>query len=112
MNERDKILLLHMRDAALEVIEFTNDETSDSLVHNRLLLRGLSMSVGIIGEAASKVSAEFRDQHPEIPWVQIVSMRNRIIHGYYDIRLNRLWDTATISVPELLAQLEKLIPPD
>lgn len=109
MNEKDRVLLLHMRDAAREVLDFTTGATAETLASDRLLLRGVMMSVSIIGEAASKVSPELRSEHPEVPWALIVSTRNRLIHGYFDIRLERLWETVTVSVPELLSQLEAIL---
>jgi uncharacterized protein with HEPN domain len=112
MNEDDLVRLRHRRDAAREVIEFIEGRTRQSLDIDRLLVRGLSMSVGIIGEAAAHVSQETQDAYPQIPWAQIVGMRNRLIHAYFDIKLDRLWDTVTYSVPGLLVELEKLIPPE
>jgi uncharacterized protein with HEPN domain len=70
------------------------------------------MSMGIIGEAASHVSVEFRDTHPEIPWRQIVGMRNFLIHVYFNVELDIVWSTAIQSVPALIVELQKLISPD
>jgi len=64
--------------------------------------------IEIIGEAASKMSSEFRDETTDIPWVDIIGMRNRLIHGYFDMDLEIVWTTATTEVPELLSQLESI----
>ena len=66
----------------------------------------------IVGEAAVKVSAEFRDQHLEIPWALIAGMRHRLVHAYFDINHDILWTTVTESVPELLAQVDRLLSSD
>jgi len=57
----------------------------------------------IVGEAVSKVSIEFRDQHPEIPWATIIGMRHRLVHAYSDIDYDILWTTVTEAAPEPLA---------
>jgi uncharacterized protein with HEPN domain len=75
-----------------------------------MFFRALSMSVGIVGEAASKISRTLRDEHPEIPWRSIIAMRNFLIHDYASIDRSVLWETAAHKVPELLAELEKILP--
>ena len=66
----------------------------------------------IIGEAAGRVSPEFRSGHPEIPWGSMIGMRNRMIHGYDDIDIGVAWNTSQESVPNLLALVEPLAPLD
>ena len=64
----------------------------------------------IVGEAANCVSADFREQHPHIPWKKMIELRNRLIHGYFDINLDIVWDTVLEDLPPLVADLEKIIP--
>ena len=66
--------------------------------------------LGIVGEAANYVSADFREQHPHIPWKKMIKLRNRLIHGYFDINLDIVWDTVLEDIPPLVADLEKIIP--
>jgi uncharacterized protein with HEPN domain len=68
--------------------------------------------VQIVGEAASKLSAEIREAHPEIPWINVIGMRHRIVHNYFEIRKDILWTVATERLPELIAALEKFVPAD
>jgi len=63
----------------------------------------------IIGEAANKVSPEFRRKYDKIPWKSIVGMRNRLIHGYYDINLDIVWKTVITDIPPLLEELKKIV---
>lgn len=98
-----------MLDAAREVGEFVQGRTREDLDRDRLLVRGVTKSIEIIGEAAGRVSAGFRAVHSEIPWRDAVSMRNRLVHGYFDIDLDILWRTATVEVPELTRLLEQLL---
>ena len=62
----------------------------------------------IIGEACSHLEADFHQQHPEIPWPKIISMRNRLTHAYWEIDLDIVWKTAKERVPELKEQLQKI----
>jgi uncharacterized protein with HEPN domain len=65
--------------------------------------------VQIVGEAASKVSSATVDAHPEIPWIDIIGMRHRIVHNYFEIKVNVLWTVATERLPDLIAALEKFV---
>ena len=64
----------------------------------------------IVGEAADNVSEDTRRAHPDIPWAQIVGMRNRLVHVYFDIDLQVLWATVHHDLPALIALLEPLVP--
>ena len=75
-----------------------------------MLRLAVEWEVEIIGEAASKLSREFRDAHPEIPWQRIIAQRNVIAHEYGDILIDRIWRVATERIPELIQLLEPLIP--
>jgi len=109
MNEQDEIRLRHMLDAAREVQSFIEGRTREDLNTNQMLVRAISMSVGIIGEAASKVSPELQQPYPQIPWPQIIGMRNRIIHAYFEVNLDILWETATGGIIDLIGQLEEIL---
>jgi uncharacterized protein with HEPN domain len=109
MNEQDEIRLRHMLDAAREAVAFAEDHAREDLDSNQMLVRALSMSIGIIGEAASKVSADVQSAYPEVPWPQVIGMRNRIIHAYFEVNFDILWETVTDRIPELIEQLEGII---
>ncbi len=68
------------------------------------------MTIEIIGEAASRVSPKGKDRFPDLPWDDIVGMRNRLIHGCFDVDLDQVWLTVTRDLPPLLARLEKEFP--
>jgi len=110
MNEQDEVRLRHMLDAAREALTFAEDHTREDLDTNQMLVRALSMSIGIIGEAASKVSSDIQAAHPDIPWPQIIGMRHRIIHAYFEVNLDILWETVIDSIPPLITQLENMLP--
>ena len=65
----------------------------------------------IIGEATKQVSDQFRDAHPDIPWRRMAGMRDRLIHDYRQVDLDIVWRTATEMIPDLIRQVEPLVPP-
>jgi uncharacterized protein with HEPN domain len=109
MHRADFIRLQHMLDAAGEAIAFVEGHTRRDLDTNRMLVFALIRSLEIIGEAASKVSASEQLKYPQIPWPEIIAMRNRLIHAYFDIDLDRVWDTVNEDLPSLVAELKELI---
>lgn len=66
----------------------------------------------IIGEAARGISRHFRETHQEIAWDKMAGMRDRLVHGYFDVNLDVVWETVTRDLPLLIAQLEKIAGPD
>jgi uncharacterized protein with HEPN domain len=98
-----------MLDNTREAMAIAADRRRADLDSDRLLELGLVRLIEIIGEAAAKVTDDFRSAHPQIPWPQIVAMRNRLVHGYDEIDLDVLWDTVGDDLPPLAAELEKLL---
>ena len=108
MSRDDRIRLRHMVESAREAMAFTRKRTRADLAADRMLALSLVKCIEIIGEAAARVSPQTRAQYPSIPWSDIVGMRNRLIHAYFDIDLDRVWDTITDDLPPLIAELERL----
>lgn len=109
MRHDDQIRVRHMLDAAREALSFVDEMEHTAFVRNRLVVLAVIKELEIIGEAASKISPTTRIEHAEIPWQDVIGMRNRLIHGYFDIDLDRVWDTVTGDVPELVKLLEKAL---
>lgn len=109
MQRDDSIRLRHMLDAADEAIFFIRGKGREALSSDRQLTLALVKSIEIIGEAASKVTEGCRREHPGIEWANIIGMRNRLIHAYFDINLDILWKTVTEDLPPLVAQLKKAL---
>lgn len=98
-----------MRDAVQEALAFSRGMTRQDLDRDRMLTLALVRCLEIVGEAASKVSPETRGRAPEMPWTDLIGMRNRLIHAYFEIDLDRLWDTLTRDLPPLKAQLDTIV---
>ncbi len=105
----DLIRLRHMLDHALEAIDMVRGQRRCDLDSDRKLQLALVRLVEIIGEAATRVSPEFQERFPAIPWQQARGMRNRLIHGYDKVDLDVLWDTTQIDLPALINQLQKAL---
>jgi uncharacterized protein with HEPN domain len=108
MRPDDRVRIRHIVDAAETARDFVAGRTRADLDTDRMLLFALVRAVEIIGEAASRLSDETRNAAPAVPWPRIVSMRNRLIHVYFDIDHDVLWKTATEEIPQLLTLLRPL----
>lgn len=112
MNSKDDLVYVgHMLEMASKAISFVEGLDRPAFDDDEPLRLALRHLIQIIGEAGRRVSQTFRDQHPEIPWKDIVGMRSKIVHDYFDVDENAVWDTVTRELPELVDQLEKLVPP-
>jgi uncharacterized protein with HEPN domain len=88
-----------MRDYTAEAVALSQGKTRADLDRERVLALALIRLCEVISEAASKVPPELRERHPQIPWAQIVSFRNRLIHGYDDVDLDIVWQMLTGDLP-------------
>ena len=109
MLKDDLVRLRHMLDAAKEAMSFAQNKTRNDLDTDRMLTLSLVQSILIIGEAASRVTKECQKDLAEIPWPDIIAMRNRLIHAYFDINLSVLWRTVVEDLPPLVATLETIV---
>lgn len=106
----DEIRLRHMLDAAREAVSFARGRVRADLEADRQLVLSLVKDIEIVGEAAAQVTGPARTQLPEIPWQSIVAMRNRLVHAYFDINLEIVWQTVQQDLPMLIAKLESILP--
>lgn len=109
---RDDAYLLDMLLAARKVEDFTAGISWEQFKANDILQNAVMRQIQIIGEAARKISRQYRDAHSEIPWQMIIGMRNRLVHEYFDIIPERVWDVVDRDIPELIRLIEPLVPPD
>ena len=112
MSLDDPTRLGHMLDAAKQAFSFCRGRSRTDLETNCMLSLSLARLLEIIGEAARAVSPEYRAGHSTVPWKQIVGMRDRLVHGYFDINLDVVWETVTHDLPPLIAALERLLEKD
>mgnify|MGYP001339331554 CR=1 FL=1 len=109
---RDDAYLLDMliaaRDATSFVTGLTREQFNASRVHQLAVLKALET----IGEAAARLTEATRAAHPEIPWREIIGTRHRLVHGYFEVDLEKVWNTVQHDLPSLISLLEPIIPPE
>ena len=110
--ERDYAYLLDMLLAARDAVEFSGQITYSQFENSRLHQNAILKAVEIVGEAAVQVSPGMRERQLDIPWGEIVGMRNRLVHAYFDVDIGLVWQTVQKDLPPLIAQLERIVPPD
>ncbi len=98
-----------MLDHAQEAVRLVSDRTREDLDKDRVLGLALVRLMEIVGEAASRVSREACDKYPEIPWPEIVSLRNRLIHGYDEVDFDVLWGVVIADLPQLISDLQRIL---
>lgn len=107
---RDEACLLDMLLAARKIRQFSEGVAFERFLSDELMQHGIMRLFQILGEAARKVSPEYRQVHPEIPWQGIIGMRNRMVHEYFRIIPAKVWEVVQGEIPALIPLLESLVP--
>ena len=110
--QHDLVRVRHMLAATKEAMEFAAGKTRMDLEKDRLHMLAIIKSIEIIGEAASKVTGKFKSENQNIPWDDIINMRHRLIHAYFDVNLDIIWQTVKTDLPDLIKALEEIAPPE
>ncbi len=109
MNKDDLVYVGHMLDTAQSIVQKTSSVTRSVFDADENLQLALAHLIQIIGEAAARVSADFRDLHPGVSWKQIVGMRHKIVHDYLHVDFELVWEVASHDIPTLVRQLEHVV---
>ena len=107
--KRDKAYLKHILDAISNIEKFIEGVNKENFLGNiekqYAVLRGLE----IIGEATKNLSEELKKKHPNIPWKEIAGMRDKLIHQYFGVNLDLVWETIKTKLPELKTQISEIL---
>jgi uncharacterized protein with HEPN domain len=109
MRNDDLTRLRHMIEAAQKALQFAENRKCSDLSEDQVLSFALVRAIEIIGEAASRISPEFRDRYSQIPWAAIVGMRNKLVHAYFEIDLDLVWRSTINELPPLIESLVKIL---
>jgi len=109
MQAEDRIRLRHIIEEAHEACNFVKGYSFEDFVKDGKTVRAVVRSIEVIGEATSKISGELKNIHKEVPWDKIIGMRNRLIHVYFDINYDIVWQTIQKNIPELIEIIQKLL---
>ena len=99
----------HMRDETLYLLDVSNGLEKPQLIIDETLKRAIVRSLEIIGEAAKKVPDTFRQNHPNIDWRAMAGMRDKLIHAYFGIDYDIVWDVVKNKIPDLKTHLESIL---
>ena len=105
----DEVRLRDMLDAARAALAAIRGRDRADLDQNSIWALGLVKCLEIVGEATNRLSPEMRERWPDIPWREIVGMRNRLVHTYFDIDRDQVWQTLKEDLPPLVGQLEAVL---
>ncbi len=101
MSPSPREYLQHIRDETAYLLSVSNGLKRSDFVHDETLKRACVRSLEIIGEAAKKLPVEFKQVHPEIEWRAIAGMRDRLIHAYFGVDYELVWDVLENKIPAL-----------
>jgi uncharacterized protein with HEPN domain len=98
-----------MLDAINTALGFAHNHTRADLDSDTMLTFAIIRAIEIVGEAASKISDETRSSFPDLPWPAIIGMRNRLIHAYFDVDTELVWQTITDDLPTLRERVRTIL---
>jgi len=105
----DKAYLSHILDAISDLERFMKDVSKDEFLENTEKQYAVFRALEIIGEAAKNVSGEVKAKNPEVRWRNIAGMRDKLIHEYFGVNLNLVWETIQVYIPELKKQICRIL---
>jgi uncharacterized protein with HEPN domain len=109
---RDDTYLVDILESAKIALDYVFDKSWDEFYEDTQCQDAVVRRIEIIGEAARRVSEETRNKYPQIPWREMTSMRNLVIHEYDVVDINQVWDTVQNKLPPLIEELTKIAPPE
>ena len=109
MENRDRIRFKHMLDSATAILDFIDGKTRKHLNNDRMFSNAVIRELEILGEAANHISKTTQKSFPELPWKQLIAMRNTLIHAYFEVDYDIIWETVNNDLPPLYLQLQMIV---
>lgn len=106
--QSEKLYLQDIFNAINQIEEYQRGMTLDTFINDKKTIDAIVRNLEIIGEAANNIPQEFKTSNPTIPWREMISMRNKVLHEYFGVDLEILWKTTHEDLPQLKQELEKL----
>jgi len=105
MKKDDTVYMKHILDAIHRIEEYTQNIEYKDFIENHLIQDGVIRQIEIIGEAVKRLSNEIREKYTDVPWKDIVGMRNKLIHNYFGVDVDAVWETVKKDIPVLKKKL-------
>ena len=105
----NRFFILYIRDSIREIEKFTKGISKDKFFKSSLIQSAVIRQIEIIGEAARNLTPDYKKKHSSIPWRDIVDMRNKLIHEYFGIDKQVVWNTITLDLPQLKTHIDNLL---
>ncbi len=109
MSKNITSILLDMLQASEKIQKYVKGKDFSAFETDDMCHSAVIRHLEIIGEAANRIPKEFHQSNPQIPWKNMIGMRNILIHAYEDVLMEEVWNAATNSIPELIAHLKRLL---
>lgn len=106
---KNNLRLHHIVEAAENVLNFIRGVTEEDFVNNYEKQAAVIRQFEIIGEAANRLTPDFKDLHPEIDWSKVIGMRHKMIHDYFDVDIKIVWTTSCDDIPALKTAVEHIL---
>jgi len=107
--KRNEVFIKHIRDEANFIISRTEDLEYESLIKDEVLKRALLRSLEVIGEATKNISPDFREKFPDVEWRELAGLRDKLIHRYFGVKWEIVWDVIRRRIPKLKEQIESIL---
>jgi uncharacterized protein with HEPN domain len=109
MKKSSEIFLKHILESIKYIESFSKKLTKNKLINNRLRQNAIIRELEIIGEATKNIPNSFRKKYPDVPWKGIAGMRDKLIHHYFGVDLNEVWDVIRGDLPKLKKQIQEIL---
>ena len=110
MPKRDyKLFITAIRDCANRILDYTMGKSFDEFIENQMLLDAVVRNLEVIGEATKNIPNDIRQKYPQVEWRKIAGLRDIVIHGYFGIDYEILWDIIQNKIPDLVVKIQEVI---
>ena len=109
MKKNNLVFIKHIRDAIIRIKNFTLNHTKSKFLKDELVQSAVIRQIEIIGEASKNLSLSFRNKHSQIPFKDIAGMRDKLIHHYFGVDINSVWNTVKSDLPKLENQINQIL---